>query len=96
MLQKLSSNLLSRIISHPSLPTETWYLITTQTLSSLNAPQVIPQILAYTFSHGIGGRSSTPIALEVDQLRVVRRMREGLVKGAVINGLPKVSCVRSL
>lgn len=91
--------LLSRIRSHPQLPKHTWYIISSVTLSCLNRPDEIPKVLKSAIGEGrdkpLGRREESDgngvegMAHE-DQLRIARRMREGLVKSSAICGLPKV------
>ena len=89
----LTPSYLLRLSTHPILPRHTWYLITSVTLSMLNRPDEIPNVLTHAFSHGAGGPGVTPrpIVEMEEQLLVARRMREGLLKGAAIGGLPKVT-----
>ncbi|KAF2419605.1 hypothetical protein EJ08DRAFT_702784 [Tothia fuscella] len=72
--------LLTSIRTHPLLPRHTWYYITSVTLSCLNRPDEIPTV----FKHAVEDESR-----EAEQLRIIRRMREGLVKSAAVVGLPK-------
>jgi hypothetical protein len=77
----LTPALLHSLRTHASLPKHTWYFIAGVTLSMLNRPDEVGNVLRYAID-GLGERD--------EQLRVVRRMREALVKSAAIGGLPKV------
>ncbi|KIW02592.1 uncharacterized protein PV09_06042 [Verruconis gallopava] len=76
--------LLHSLRTHPHLPKHAWYVVTGVTLSALNRPDEIPAVF-----HEAVGRSAVAEADEEEQLRIVRRMREGLVKSAAVVGLPK-------
>ncbi|QDS72353.1 hypothetical protein FKW77_008067 [Venturia effusa] len=80
--------LLSRIRSHPQLPKHTWYIVSSVTLSCLNRPDEIPKIFRGAIGEDGGGMEGRGLSHE-EQLRIARRMREGLVKSSVICGLPK-------
>jgi hypothetical protein len=67
--------------------------VSSVTLSCLNRPDEIPKILKSAIgeeagngkSNGVGGMGHD------DQLKIARRMREGLIKSSAICGLPKVT-----
>lgn len=80
--------LLSSLRSTPRLPQHCWYYITGITLSALNRPDEIPHVLSWTLENGISPSDNRAPA-ESEQLKVARRMREGLVKSAAVLGLPK-------
>lgn len=84
--------LLSRIRSHPQLPKHTWYIVSSVTLSCLNRPDEIPKILKSAIGEdGDKGKSNGVGVMGHDeQLKIARRLREGLVKSSAICGLPKV------
>lgn len=93
-------SLLNSIRTQPHLPHHTWYLLAGVTYSSLNRPDKIPHVLQHALETGPGrgitddGSSSSNSSLakvsREDQVAMARRMREALIKGAVIGGLPKV------
>lgn len=85
----LNPSLLASLRATPRLPHHTWYYVTGVTLSALNRPEEIPNVLSYALKNGVGAEDKTPLA-EAEQLKVARRMREGLVKSAAVIGLPKV------
>lgn len=101
----LTPSLIHSIRTQPNLPIHSWYLVTGVTLSILNRPDEIPQVLAHALDHGSGGVStaseksdttgsknaSSPPS-RAEQLIIARKMREALIKSAAIGGLPKV-CV---
>jgi hypothetical protein len=82
--------LLSRIRSHPQLPKHTWYIVSSVTLSCLNRPNEIPTILKSAIGKDGDKEKSNVVVSQEDQLKIARRMREGLVKSSAICGLPKV------
>lgn len=90
----LTPAILSSLRSTPRLPHHTWYYITGATLSALNRPEEIPSVLSYALKNGVGPEDETPPA-EKEQLKIARRMREGLVKSAAVIGLPKVNSSNS-
>lgn len=77
--------LLKRIWRHPTLPKGSWYIVSSVTLSCLNRPDEIPKVLREALGKDGGGGMG-----HEEQLRIARRMREGLVKSSAICGLPKV------
>lgn len=81
--------LLSRIRSHPQLPKHSWYIVSSVTLSCLNRPDEIPKILRGAIGEHEEGKAGGGLIHE-EQLKIARRMREGLVKSSAICGLPKV------
>jgi hypothetical protein len=62
------------------------------TLSALNLPHEIPHI--FRNAVGIEEEANGSKLQHEEQLRIARRMREGLVKSAAVVGLPKV-CIHS-
>ena len=88
--------LLSYLRSHSTLPPQTWYYISAVALSALNRPEEIGKVFQTAIENvgEIGDGSvvcTTGNSKEQEQLRIARRMREALVKGGVVLGLPKVS-----
>ncbi|KAL8952464.1 MAG: hypothetical protein Q9222_001626 [Ikaeria aurantiellina] len=76
------SLLLPSLRQTPNLPPRSWYFIAGVTLSTLNRPDEVKEVFQYALKEdGDSAESRTAIA---------RRMREALVKAAVIGGLPKV------
>ncbi|KAI4260825.1 MAG: hypothetical protein L6R42_003862, partial [Xanthoria sp. 1 TBL-2021] len=73
--------LLSSIRLTAHLPTHSWYIISSVTLSVLNRPDEIPHVFQYALEKDGGSTQK--------QLDIARRMREALVKSAAIGGLPK-------
>ena len=60
------------------------------TLSCLNRPDEIGKVWEWAVEHG-GSKTGEGVRMgEDEQLRVVRRVRGGLVKSAAVVGLPKV------
>lgn len=85
----VTPSLLSSIRAHPQLPKHTWYFIAGVTLSVINRPDEIPKVFKYAIENGVGPHDSTKPP-HAEQLQIVRKLREGLVKSAAIVGLPKV------
>jgi hypothetical protein len=85
----ITPKLLSSIRAHPNLPRHSWYFITSVTLSCLNRPDEIGQVWEWAVENG-GDKNGGVKMGEDEQLRTVRRIREGLVKSAAVVGLPKV------
>ena len=72
----------AQIHQHPSLPKDSWYLITAAVLCALNRPQEVASVFKYALDEDA----------EFNQrLLTARRYREVLLKVAPICGLPKVS-----
>lgn len=83
--------LLSAIRRHPNLPGHTWYFIAATTLSILNRPDEVPKVYTFALESGSDERDTTPS--QDEQLKMIRRMREALIKAAAVGGLPKVCSV---
>lgn len=81
--------LLKSLRTHPHLPSHTWYFIASVTLSALNRPDEIPHVFNHALEHDFG-RPENGTPAHADQLRIVRRIREGLVKSSAVVGMPKV------
>ncbi|KAI9893537.1 MAG: hypothetical protein M1814_006333 [Vezdaea aestivalis] len=91
-------SLLKRILGHPRLPADCWYLTSSLSLASLNQPQLIPTILKRAFQEGTTKNQHASQKIQHDdfakrrlkeQSRILWRIREGLLKGSVIYGLPR-------
>ena len=83
----VTPNLLATIRNQPCLPLNTWYFISTVTLSALNRPDEIPKIFRHAIARGGSSVDGQPERAE--QLAIARQMREALVKSAAICGLPR-------
>ncbi|KAL8828675.1 MAG: hypothetical protein Q9191_002449 [Dirinaria sp. TL-2023a] len=83
----VSPSLLSYLRGHPQLPPHTWYFIAGVTLSAINRSDEIPLVFEHALEKGGGKEERIP--QHDEQLVIARKMREGLVKAAVISGLPK-------
>jgi hypothetical protein len=90
----ISPSLLRQVQSHRQLAKHTWYIVSSVTLSALNRPDEIPNVFRYAVELDGGPRNGKKMQHE-EQLRIARRMREGLVKSAAVVGLPKV-CLRAI
>ena len=84
----VSPSLLSYLRGHPQLPPHTWYFIAGVTLSAINRSDEIPLVFEHALEKGGGKEERIP--QHDEQMMIARKMREGLVKAAVIGGLPKV------
>lgn len=99
--------LLDALRSQSDLPGDVWYLVVVTALCVLNRPEDIPAVYTHAVRRGHGGngllqQDGAEVAgeeqeeEEQEQLRIVRRMREALLKTSAIAGLPKVrACVRA-
>jgi hypothetical protein len=76
----LTQSLLSRVRSYPRLPIDIWYFITAVTISTLNRPEET----VYVLKEAIAGQELA------EQRRIIRRIREALIKSAAVSGLPRV------
>lgn len=83
----ITPSLLSYFESHPTLPPQTWYYISAVALSAINRPDEIGAVFRNAIDRVVGEGKEQ----KNEQMRVARRMREALVKGGAIGGLPKVS-----
>ncbi|KAL8902097.1 MAG: hypothetical protein Q9192_000164 [Flavoplaca navasiana] len=74
-------SLLSSIRLTPHLPPNSWYIVSSVTLSMLNKPDEVQHVFKYALEKdGVNTQK---------QLDIARRIREALVKSAAIGGLPK-------
>lgn len=85
----ITPSLLRTLRTHPTLPPNTWYFITSTTLSTLNRPDEIPKVFEDAIKHAPGTGSTSHHAGSTEQLQIARRTREALIKSAAIIGLPK-------
>ncbi|KAH7242398.1 AhpD-like protein [Fusarium tricinctum] len=84
----LTPALLTAIRNQPNLPRNSWYFITATTLSAINRPDEVPNVL----QNAIEGRLDTAnegVTGRDEQLRIARRLREALVKASAVAGMPK-------
>ncbi|SPJ71166.1 uncharacterized protein FTOL_00894 [Fusarium torulosum] len=84
----LTPALLTAIRNQPNLPRNSWYFITATTLSAINRPDEVPNVLKNaieerldTTNEGVTGRD--------EQRHITRRLREALVKASAVAGMPK-------
>lgn len=84
--------LLDALRSHPGLPDDAWYLVVVTALCVLNRPEGIPLVYTHGVANSRHGTTvdGSEVADDKEQLRIVRRMREALLKTSAIGGLPKV------
>ena len=86
----VTPSLLNSLRTHPGLPPNTWYFITSTALSTLNRPDEIPKVFEHALENA--PESSGSLFLNgqpFEQLGVARRTREALIKSSAIVGLPK-------
>jgi hypothetical protein len=84
----LTPELLKSIREHPDLPPHSWYIIAAATLTILNRPDENSK----AYEHALNFRPSKT-ASKADyehQLKILRRMREALIKTTAVGGVPKV------
>ncbi len=83
----VTAALLSSIRSTPHLPDNIYYFLACSTLSTLNLPQEIPHVLRFALERG--GCCCNGKPEYEDPLKIVRKMRESIIKLVPIAGLPK-------
>jgi hypothetical protein len=86
----LTPTLLAAIRKQPNLPRNSWYFITATTLSALNRPDELPKVLKSAIEEGSGTGGDSSVLAQDEQLRISRRLREGLLKASAVGGMPKV------
>ncbi|OHE90660.1 carboxymuconolactone decarboxylase [Colletotrichum orchidophilum] len=79
--------LLASLRNQPHVPKHAWYFIAATTLTILNRPDEIPHIYNHVMRHGLGPDDVMPGPEE--QLTILRKLREALVKASAVGGLPK-------
>lgn len=80
--------LLQYLRQHPQLPKDTWYFIAAATLTVLNRPDEISAIFKHALEHvDHTGDGQSKVN---DELKVLRRIRESLLKTSAVAGAPKV------
>lgn len=89
----LTSDLMNLIREHPTLAPNTWYIIAATTLTILNRPDEVARIYEHAIT--FGSRSTVSGTEYEEQLTILRRMREALIKTSAVVGVPKV-CVALL
>jgi len=76
----LNPNTLDSIKSHDSLPADSYYFILAVTVAALNRSEELKMLL----DDACKGKS------QQEQYRIVKRIREALIKSAPVIGLPKI------
>lgn len=89
MTAVITPSLLASIRGNPQLPKHAWYFIAGVTLSAINRPDEIPKIFKFALEHGVGPFENTKPA-HAEQLQIVRKLREGLIKSGAVVGIPKI------
>lgn len=87
--QLFTPTLLQYLRKHPQLPKNTWYFIAAVTVTILNRPDEIPTIYRYALEHVTFEAPDEQAKLN-EELRVLRRTREALLKTSAVAGAPKV------
>lgn len=88
----ITTELLDTLRSQPHLPDDIWYLVIATTLCVLNRPAEIQSV----YNHAVGPGHCTDCLQngeglsDQEHLRIVRRLREALLKTSAIGGMPKV------
>lgn len=90
----LTSDLMNSIREHPTLAPHTWYIIAATTLTILNRPDEVPRIYEHAITFGSGSIVSG--TEHEEQLTILRRMREALIKRGAVVGVPKVCVTLSI
>lgn len=89
----ITTDLLGSLRNEPSLPDDTWYIVTATALCILNRPEEIPAVYEHAVGKGHGSQglsNGTEPVTDQEQLRIARRLREALLKASAIGGMPKV------
>jgi alkylhydroperoxidase/carboxymuconolactone decarboxylase family protein YurZ len=84
----VTAELLKLLSDEVNLPKHVWCMVTIVTLSALNRPKEIPNVLEYLLKHDT--RSEDEQTRQREDLLAVRRIREGLIKSSAVVGMPKV------
>lgn len=84
-------HLLQFLRTHPQLPKNTWYFIAAITATILNRPDEIPTVYRHALEH-VTAQGEAKLD---EELQVLRRTREALLKTSAVAGAPKVinACV---
>ncbi|KAJ4414521.1 hypothetical protein N0V82_007867 [Gnomoniopsis sp. IMI 355080] len=87
----ITTELLDTLRSQPHLPDDVWYLVVATTLCVLNRPAEIQSVYNHALGpgHGTACLQNGVGLSDQDQLRIVRRLREALLKTSAIGGMPK-------
>ncbi|KAJ4389490.1 hypothetical protein N0V93_006959 [Gnomoniopsis smithogilvyi] len=87
----ITAELLDTLRSQPHLPVDIWYLVIATTLCVLNRPEEIQPVYNHVVGpgHGLPGLQNGVGLSDQEQLRIVRRLREALLKTSAIGGIPK-------
>lgn len=93
----ITTELLDSLRSQPHLPDDVWYLVIATTLCVLNRPEEVQLVYNYAIGpgHGTGGLRNGVALSDREKLRIVRRLREALLKTSAIGGMPKVRRARA-
>ncbi|KAM0354152.1 hypothetical protein ACHAPU_001187 [Fusarium lateritium] len=84
----LTPTLLAAIRNQPNLPRNSWYFITATTLSAINRPDEVPNVLKNIIEESLDA-SDNSISGRNEQLHITRRIREALVKASAVAGMPR-------
>lgn len=89
--------LLDALRKQPHLPDDVWYLVIATTLCILNRPEEIQTVYRHAVGpgHGAAGLQNGAALTDLEHLRIVRRLREALLKTSAIGGMPKVRSTRA-
>jgi hypothetical protein len=85
----LTPALLTAIRNHPNLPRNSWYFIAATTLSAINRPDEVPNVLKNAIEERLDAANEGVTGRD-EQRRITRRLREALVKASAVVGMPKV------
>lgn len=89
--------LLDALRKQPHLPDDVWYLVIATTLCILNRPEEKQTVYRHAVrpGHGAAGLQNRAALTDHEHLRIVRRLREALLKTSAIGGMPKVRSTRA-
>lgn len=84
----LTADLMDSLRVEPGLPPHTYYIIAATTLTILNRPDEVPRIYEHALNSGPNSIDSK--SGHEEQLTILQRMREALIKTTAVGGVPKV------
>lgn len=93
----ITAGLLDALRKQPHLPDDVWYLVIATTLCILNRPEEIQTVYRHAVGPGYeaAGLQYGSALTDQEHQRIVRRLREALLKTSAIGGMPKVRPTRA-
>ena len=87
----ITPGLLDTLRSQENLPGDVWYIVVAATLCILNRPEEVQTVYKHAVAQDHSGQGRNGLSpADPEQLRIVRRLREALLKTSAIGGMPKV------